>query len=165
MPCDGAMTAVSNLDDFRALDPFFRIIEEGVAGLVDGEHFFDLLADDVVFEYVITVPGYPRRVEGRAAIADLYRPYGTMLVLDRCDLTGVHRDAAAGVVVLEYASQGRVVASGRPYANRYVSVIALRERKVVHWRDYLDPVAVFEAVGWPRAASPQDVRADGKAVG
>src|SRR5271170_4751820 len=63
----GPMTAVSNLDDFRALDPFFRIIEEGVAGLVDGEHFFDLLAEDVVFEYVITVPDYPRRVEGRGA--------------------------------------------------------------------------------------------------
>ena len=57
--------AVSNLDDFQALDPFFRIIEEAVAGLVDGEHFFDLLAEDVVFEYVITVPGYPRRVAGR----------------------------------------------------------------------------------------------------
>ena len=38
------------------MDPFFRIIEEGVAGLVDGEHFFDLLAEDVVFDYVITVP-------------------------------------------------------------------------------------------------------------
>ena len=59
------MTAVSNLADFRAMDPFFRIIEEAVAGLADGEHFFDLLAEDVVFEYVITVPGYPRRVEGR----------------------------------------------------------------------------------------------------
>jgi ketosteroid isomerase-like protein len=148
------LAIVGPLEPFAALDPFFRAIEKGLEGQADGGHFFDLLADDVVFEYVITVPGYPRRVEGRAAIADLYRPYGTMLVLDRCDLTGVHRDAAAGVVVLEYASQGRVVASGRPYANRYVSVIALRERKVVHWRDYLDPVAVFEAVGWPKAASP-----------
>ena len=56
------MTAVANLSDFRALDPFFRIIEEGVAGLADGEHFFDLLAEDVVFEYVITVPdNYSRR--------------------------------------------------------------------------------------------------------
>ena len=53
------MTAVSNLDDFQALDPYFRIIERGVAGLVDGEHFFDLLAEDVIVEYVITVPGYP----------------------------------------------------------------------------------------------------------
>ena len=36
------MTTVEKLADFQALDPFFRIIEEGVAGLVDGEHFFDL---------------------------------------------------------------------------------------------------------------------------
>jgi ketosteroid isomerase-like protein len=56
------------------MDPFFRIIEEGVAGLVDGEHFFDLLAEDVVFEYIVTVPGYPRRVAGRQAVAELYRP-------------------------------------------------------------------------------------------
>jgi len=146
---------VGPLKPFAALDPFFRAIEKGLEGLADGGHFFDLLADDVVFEYVITVPGYPRRVEGRAAVADLYRPYGTNLALDRCDLTGVHRDAGTGVVVLEYESQGRAVASGRPYANRYVSVITLRERKVVHWRDYLDPVAVFEAIGWPRAASAE----------
>jgi hypothetical protein len=78
------MTAVGKLADFQALDPFFRIIEEGVAGLVDGEHFFDLLAEDVVFEYVITVPGYPRRVEGRQAVAELYRPYGATFSLDRC---------------------------------------------------------------------------------
>jgi hypothetical protein len=42
-------------------------------------HFFDLLAEDAVFEFVITVPGYPRRVEGRAALAELYRPYGTAI--------------------------------------------------------------------------------------
>lgn len=70
---------VGSLEPFAALDPFFRAIEKGLEGLADGGHFFDLLAADVVFEYVITVPGYPRRVEGRAAIADLYRPYGTML--------------------------------------------------------------------------------------
>jgi uncharacterized protein len=143
-------TTIGPFEAFAALDPFFRAIEKGLEGLAVGGHFFDLLADDAVFEYVITVPGYPRRVEGRAAVADLYRPYGTIMVLDRCDLTGVHRDAQTGVVVLEYASQGRAVASGKPYANHYVSVIALRDRKVVHWRDYLDPVAVFEAVGWPK---------------
>ena len=73
-----------DLNDFKALDPFFRIIEKGVEGIADGEHFFDLLSEDVVFEYVITVPGYPRRVQGRTAVADLYRPYGTTIVLDRC---------------------------------------------------------------------------------
>src|SRR5262249_31002505 len=83
--------------------PFFRIIEEGVAELVDGEHFFDLLAEDVVFEYVITVPGYPRRVEGRQAVAELYRHYGATFSLDRCYDLAVHHDQATNIAVLEYA--------------------------------------------------------------
>ena len=35
------------------------------------------------------------------------------------------------------------------YDNRYISVLTLRDREVVHWRDYLDPIAVFDALGWP----------------
>ena len=35
------------------------------------------------------------------------------------------------------------------YANRYISVLTIVDRKVTRWRDYLDPIAVFEAVGWP----------------
>ena len=82
-------------------------------------------------------------------MAELYRPYGDALDLDRCFDLAVHHDPAQGTVVLEYASEGRVVATGAPYANRYVSVIALRDREIVHWRDYLDPLAVFDALGWP----------------
>jgi ketosteroid isomerase-like protein len=140
---------IADLADFAALDPFFRIIEQGLNGFAGPGHFFDLLAEDAVVEYVITVPGYPPRVEGRAAVAELYRPYGTMIVLDRCFDLAVHHDTANGVVVLEYASEGRAVGTGNPYRNRYISVLTLRDRQVVHWRDYLDPVAVFEAVGWP----------------
>jgi ketosteroid isomerase-like protein len=147
------MTAVGKLADFQALDPFFRIIEAGVAGLVDGEHFFDLLAEDVVFEYVITVPGYPRRVEGRQAVAELYRPYGATFFLDRCYDLAVHHDQVTGVVVLEYASQGRAIGTGTAYSNRYISVLSIVDRKIAHWRDYLDPLAVFDAIGWPSAAT------------
>jgi ketosteroid isomerase-like protein len=35
------------------------------------------------------------------------------------------------------------------YANRYISVLTIADRKVSRWRDHLDPVAVFNAVGWP----------------
>ena len=108
------MTTITDLDDFKALDPFFRIIEKGLDGIADGGHFFDLLADGVIFEYIITTPGYPRRVEGRTAVAELYRPYGTMIVLERCHDLAVHHDTKTGVVVLEYASEGRVVATGAP---------------------------------------------------
>jgi ketosteroid isomerase-like protein len=144
-------TPIDDLGDFAALDPFFRIIEEGLAGLVDGGHFFDLLADDAIFDFVISVPGYPRRVEGRRAVAELYRDYGNTIVLRSADELAVHRDREASVVVLEYAVHGRAVRTGQAYDNRFVSVITIKDRRVTHWRDYLDPVAVFNAVGWPSA--------------
>ena len=134
---------------FEALAPFFRIIAEGLSGLVDGDDFFDTLAEDAVFEYVISVPGYPRRVAGREAVAELYRGYGETMVLHGSDELAVHQDRDASVVVLEYAVHGRAVSTGHAYDNHFASVITIRDRKITHWRDYLDPVAVFDAVGWP----------------
>ena len=136
---------VDNIEDFRALEPFFRVIEEGLAGLVDGGHFFDLLADDVVFEFIITVPDYPRRVAGRDNLIELYRAYHATFFLDRCFDLRTHR-ADDSTVTLEYASKGKVVATGRPYGNRYISVVTIKDRKIVHWRDYLDPLRVFAAL-------------------
>ena len=137
---------IPDIEDFRALDPFFRIIERGLQGLADGDHFFDLLADDVVFEFVITVPDYPRRVVGRANLIELYRGYGSAFFLDRCHDLRVHRSDSSSSVVLEYGSEGKVVATGYPYSNRYISVITLKDRKVSHWRDYLDPLRVLAAL-------------------
>ena len=137
---------VKNPQDFRALDSFFRVIEEGLQGLVDGDHFFDLLAEDVLFEFVITVPDYPRQVVGRDNLIELYRGYGSTFFLDRCYDLRVHRSDPTSTVVLEYASEGKVVGTGYPYSNRYISVITLKERKVSQWRDYLDPLRVFAAL-------------------
>ena len=36
---------------FTALDPFFDIVQQGLVGLVDGDHYFDTIADDLVFEF------------------------------------------------------------------------------------------------------------------
>jgi hypothetical protein len=73
---------VDRIEDFQALELFFRVIEDGLAGLVDGGHFLDLLADDVVFEFIITVPDYPRRIAGRDNLIDLYRGNHNVFFLD-----------------------------------------------------------------------------------
>jgi uncharacterized protein len=135
---------------FGANGPFFQIIKEGLDGLVDGEDYFDLLAEDVVFEYVISVPGYPRRVEGRRSIVELYSDYGDYMTMRSADNLRVYRDREADVVILEYEVHGEAAQTGRPYDNRFVSIVTIKDRKVTHWRDYLDPVAVFDATGWPQ---------------
>jgi ketosteroid isomerase-like protein len=145
---------VDDTAPFGALSPFFRIIRQGLDGLVDGEDYFDLLAEDAVFEYVISVPGYPRRVQGRQNVIDLYSDYGEHIELHSADNLRVHRDRRNSVVVLEYEVHGRSVQTGRPYDNRFVSIVTVKDRKVIHWRDYLDPIAVFDAAGWPAAPGP-----------
>ena len=102
-------------------------------------------------EYVITVPGYPRYVLGRSAVAELYRPYGDTFVLHRCFDLAVHHDRESGWSFLSTHPRV-VVATGAAYADRYISVLTIVDRKVTRWRDYLDPIAVFEAVGWPPRA-------------
>ena len=83
--------------------------ERALAGLADGEHFFDLLAEDVVFDYIITIPA--TRGTSKAArpspscIAPTATPSSSIAAYD----LAVHHDPKTGVVVLEYASQGRVV--------------------------------------------------------
>ena len=139
-------------DEFKALEPFFQIILEGLSGLVDGEHFFDILAEDVVTEFVVTVPGYPPRVEGRENLAALYRGYGQAITLEHAGDLAVHRDRETSTVVLEYAVQGHLTQTGSPYQNRFVSVITIQDRKVTHWRDYLDSYAAVQALG---SAVPQ----------
>ncbi|MDT5366372.1 MAG: uncharacterized protein QOC62_803 [Mycobacterium sp.] len=58
----------------------------------------------------------------------------------------LHQSPSTSSVVLEYSSEGRVVATGQPYGNRYISVVVIKDRKVAEWCDYLDPLRVFAAL-------------------
>jgi ketosteroid isomerase-like protein len=137
--------------NFGADGPFFVLIREGLRGLADGEDFFDLLAEDVVFEFVISVPGYPRLLKGRQNIVDLYGDYDSYMTVRSADNLRIYRDPAASVVVLEYEVHGESALTGRSYNNRFVSIVTIGDGKVTWWRDYLDPVAVFDAAGWPQS--------------
>ncbi|HTQ19639.1 nuclear transport factor 2 family protein [Mycobacterium sp.] len=132
---------------YAAMRPYFEVVAEGLNGLVGGSDFFDMHAPDVVVEYIITVPGYPRRIVGREALAELYSDYGESIV--QSGSSDVHRyyDPEKSVVILEYTMHGTVVSTGAPYLNRFISVITIKDRKIVHWRDYLDPLAVQAAFG------------------
>jgi ketosteroid isomerase-like protein len=136
-----------DMTKYAAMRPYFEVVSDALAGLVDGTDFFDMHAEDVVIEYVITVPDYPRRIVGREALAELYSDYGDSIV--QSGSSGVYRyyDPEKSVVTLEYTMHGTVVRTGAPYVNRFISVIAIRDRKIAHWRDYLDPLAVMAAFG------------------
>jgi ketosteroid isomerase-like protein len=136
----------SAYEAFSALDPFFALIERGLAGLVDGDHYFDTIADQAIFEFRYDFPGFPRRVVGRDALKALYAGYGDNIVLARADALVVHRCDDGRVMVVEYDVHGRIVASGAAYTNRFVSIVTIENRKIVHWRDYMDSLTAMRAL-------------------
>jgi ketosteroid isomerase-like protein len=134
---------------FHALDPFFDVVMKGLSTFVDGEHYFDTLADDVVFEFLYEIPGWPRVTRGRENLMALYSGYGRNIQLDRGDGLLVHPSADGRVVTLEYEVHGKVLANGATYDNRFVSVVTIEDRKIVRWRDYMDSLAAWTALNKP----------------
>jgi hypothetical protein len=43
---------------YEALNPFFEVVMEGLRGLVDGDHYFDTIAEDAYFEFRYRFPGW-----------------------------------------------------------------------------------------------------------
>src|SRR6266566_2041247 len=101
---------------FEALNPFFEIIQKGLSGLVDGEHYFDTIADDAFFEFRYNFPGWPLTIRGRANL------------------------------MASFSGYGKILSTGMPYDNRLISVVTIEKRKIVHWRDYMDSLAAWTAL-------------------
>jgi uncharacterized protein len=131
---------------FTALDPFFDIVQQGLAGQVDGEHYFDTIADNAVFEFRYIFPGWPQKVNSREALMALYAGYGDNICLHGADALVVHRSQDARVVILEYDVHGKIIRTGASYDNRFISVITIEGRKIVQWRDYMDSLTAMTAL-------------------
>ena len=67
---------------FAALDPFFEVVQRGLSGLVDGKHYFDTVAENAIFEFRYDIAGWPKRIESRGDLVDLYRAYGNGIVFE-----------------------------------------------------------------------------------
>jgi ketosteroid isomerase-like protein len=65
--------------------------------------------------------------------------------LDRGDGLAVNPSGDGRVVTLEYEVHGQILKSGVAYDNRFVSIAFIENRKIVHWRDYMDSLAAWTA--------------------
>jgi ketosteroid isomerase-like protein len=131
---------------FHALDPFFSVVMEGLSKYTDGEHYFDTLADGVLFEFRYHMPGWPEAVRGRAELMSLYSGYGNNIFLERGDALAVHPSKDGQVVTLEYEVHGKILKTGVSYDNSFVSIAFIENRKIVRWRDYMDSLAAWTAL-------------------
>jgi ketosteroid isomerase-like protein len=72
--------------------------------------------------------------------------YGKTTKLHSGSALVVHHSQDGRVVILEYEVHGKILSSGTPYDNRFISVVTIENRKIIHWRDYMDSLAAWTAL-------------------
>ena len=131
---------------YAAAEPYFALVRGALGDRVDGEHFFDTVADDLAYEVLYDFPGWPRIVRGRTDLMRRFAGYGEAIKLHSADKLITHVADDGGAVVIEYEVHGDVLATGAKYNNRFCSIIRIENRKITHWRDYMDSLAAWNAL-------------------
>jgi ketosteroid isomerase-like protein len=130
---------------YKAADPYFNMVRQALGNHVDGEHFFDVVTNDTIYEVLYDL-GWPRTIRGRTDLMNAFRGYVDIIHLQSADNLIVHTTDSGHVIVIEYEVHGIVLATGRKYNNRFCSIIQLENRKIAHWRDYMDSHAAWNAL-------------------
>jgi ketosteroid isomerase-like protein len=131
---------------YRAADPYFNLVRGALGELVVGEHFFDIVADDVIYEVLYLIAGWPQTIHGRADLMAQFRGYCENVELQSADKLIAHEADDGHTVVVEYEVHGTILRTGVKYNNRFCSIIKIENRKIAHWRDYMDSLAAWNAL-------------------
>jgi len=112
----------------------------------DAETFPDMFAVDGVLEYPYAPPGLNTPILGRDAIIANFQRIRPLLRIDGvADVSEIEvRDP--DMVVLEFSGHGEGLLTKEAYNQRYISVIRMRDKNIVHYKDYWNPIALLRAV-------------------
>jgi ketosteroid isomerase-like protein len=75
-----------------------------------------------------------------------FKGHGDNIKLQSADKLITHMANDGRVVVIEYEVHGTILATGVKYNNRFCSIIKIENRKIAHWRDYMDSLAAWNAL-------------------
>lgn len=107
--------------------------------------FIDMMSDDFVMEFPFARPGMQTRIEGRIPVLTYLAGVVGGISVDRIDNVEVHETADPEVVIVEFEGHGTATRTGEPYEQRYISVIRARGGKMIHYKDYWNPIQGLKA--------------------
>ncbi|MDC0770245.1 nuclear transport factor 2 family protein [Streptomyces sp. HD] len=112
----------------------------------------DLWDEDGVFEFPFAPEGWPRRLEGKAAVFDYMRDYPDHIDLHDFPDLKIHQTLDPETIVVEMRGVGRLVPSGDPFDMTYVAVVSVADGRITHYRDYWNPLGIPQsgAAGFTR---------------
>ncbi|MFJ2020499.1 nuclear transport factor 2 family protein [Streptomyces nodosus] len=103
-----------------------------------------LWAEDGLMEVPFAPDGWPRRLEGKEAVAAYMRHYPAHIDLHDFPDLRIHQTTDPQTIVVEMRGVGRLVESDAPFDMTYIAVVTVQEGHITSYRDYWNPLAVQE---------------------
>ncbi len=75
-----------------------------------------------------------------------FKGYGDNIELQSADNLITRKTDDGRIFIIEYEVHGTILATGVKYDNRFCSIIEIENRKIAHWRDYMDSLAAWNAL-------------------
>ncbi|MFZ4239918.1 nuclear transport factor 2 family protein [Streptomyces murinus] len=104
-----------------------------------------LWAEDGLMEFPFAPDGWPRRLDGKEAIAAYMRPYPDHIDLHDFPDLRIHRTTEPETIVVEMRGVGRMVETDAPFDMTYIAVVTVRDGRFTSYRDYWNPLAVRQS--------------------
>ncbi len=112
----------------------------------DIPQWIELFHEDAVFEYPFAPPGFPQAFRGKVVLFEQFKDFPKMFHFDEFTDVQMHQTLDSEVLIVEFSGRGKVLTTGKPYNQRYISVVQMRDGKILHYRDYWNPLIVLEAM-------------------
>jgi ketosteroid isomerase-like protein len=108
----------------------------------------DLFAEDAIVEFpYASAVGSPERLEGKAAIYNYMKDVPAQM--QNLIFTNIreYQRSNPNVLFAEVHGEALIVATGRHYQQDYVMRLETQEGKIIHYREYWNPIPALEAWG------------------
>ena len=111
--------------------------QAGERGDIDA--FLDLLADDMLMEWMYPMPGFPSEMRGRERLREFYGRQSGRVGKHRSTYRDVvlHESTDPEVVIAEYTRDVTAVDTGETVTKPCVAVLRVQHGRITHFRDYV----------------------------
>ncbi|UZT99198.1 nuclear transport factor 2 family protein [Chryseobacterium fluminis] len=113
------------------------------------EKWVDLFSEEGVLEFPYGPADFPKLVQGKTELYDYMKNFPKHF---KVDFENLHFYATEDptLVIAEFTSTGTAISTGKPYNQKYISVVHTNEEgKILKYVDFWNPMVALEAMNAP----------------
>ncbi len=113
------------------------------------EEWVDLFKEDGILEFPYGPKDFPTSVSGKKELYEYMKNFPDHFEV-KFDNLHFHATEEPTLVIAEFTSDGHAVSTGKPYIQKYISVVTTDdEGKIIRYVDFWNPMVALEAIDAP----------------